>query len=263
MSNELAMKRYLYLSLIMLLCWSCTNLSKIPKISTFEEYRQLDSLKGISGSIAWILTPSLPAGLDLYTDIDLILKNKKDKELRRSFIYHFIKRNKEHINIYRDILPDFNEVIWFTFMGKKIDNYFFSRQWSEIGKEFSDLFTIENKKHNLIEYDEGSNNLSNLRELLHKTIEEYRSNDLYVQDLTNRNDALFAKDSIKDYLYPNYIVLHYNPIQGMDIACYNDLKNVDFSNTYFRSLADLFSQMCKKYKLINIYATVPVLKYRD
>lgn len=258
--------RYLYLLLLFapLYC-SCTSLYKVPKISSLEEYKQLDSVYTISGGIFAVLYSYHPA-FELYTDIDLILKNKTyrggGRELKRSFAYQFIKRNKEHLKIYRD-----NEVLWFTFMDSIIDHYAVSRQSSNLNRVGKGFFAVENKNHHLTAYyseenkDEDADKLSHLRELLHNTIEEYRTSGLYIHDLTNRREDSFGKETITDHMYPNYIVLHYNSTRGMDIMYYNDVSNVDFMNTYFRALADLFSQMCKEYKFKNIFATVPVLKY--
>lgn len=259
--------RYLYLLLLFapLYC-SCVSLSKVPKISSIEEYKQLDSTHNISEGIFAVLFSYHPA-FELYTDIDLILKNKTNRggrELKRSFTYQFIKHNKGHLKIYRD-----NEVLWFTFMDSIIDYYAMSRQSSNLNRVGRNFFAVENKNHHLTAYysdeskDEDADKISYLRELLHNTIEEYRTSNLYIHDLTNRSEDNFGEESVADYMYPNYIVLHYNSIRGMDIMYYNDLSNVDFMNTYFRALADLLSQMCKEYNLINIFATVPVLKYKE
>ena len=96
--------------------------------------------------------------------------------------------------------------------------------------------------------------MESFRKQLLKVAEDYYNTGQYTISFCD-TDGPYKK-------YPNYVVLHFDYIEGMEVLYYDsyNIDNIDFTNKYFRDLVDLFVEICRKNNLKKIIATVPVLK---
>ena len=228
-------------------CICCTSednpvptLIDVSKEYSLQEYRQIDTNGVVSETLGHIL---FGGGLApyIYTDIDLLVKNRKEILNDYPVFNEFISSNKENLKIYRD--PK-NNAIYATFLDTIIcSNYLENITPIYYTGGMRGFYAIEDADCNLTEYysgwQENDGVLRPLRESLHKIVERYANNSNYQLDMT--------KNMIYSQSYPNFIILQYDAVKGMEILIYDNLDKVDFFNQYFIDLADLFYSQCKEY----------------
>lgn len=254
------MKKCILLLILIGSTWCCSDslaqqyVYSNRKITTLEEYRQLDT-GGLFSSFVEFELDNCHYALYLYTDVDIVLKH-----MRPTIIAEFLKNNKENFKIYRDVI---NDGVLFYFLDSLIGAHGFNKERNVyLTYHLKNHFAVEDVNHNIIHFSgdhpkdmNGQDSLLlYMKQSLYDVVNKFRNSTEYEMDRS-------CYEEIFDYYYPNYVVLHYNALKGLDIMYFDELEYVDLCNTYFRTIRDLFSEMCKNYKLLNIFATVPVLKY--
>lgn len=249
--------------ILILICCSCTSYKltleerKLLKIHTLEDYRQLDSNRWIKDQM-WIYMFNSATG-DYFTDIDLLLKNKKElkkEDKFTSYFYYFMKLNKKNLKLYMDpadssIVCTFKDSIIFgKWLSEDLQRQLEISTYSNLRR----MFSVVDKHYRVITFykdDEDSKDvLKNLRVPLYDIF------DKYAKDPDWQIDTCYS--SWQRRTIRNDIILKYDPVYGMGIHKYCRLDNVTFRDEYFREIADLFEKLCKKYKLRTIYAWAPV-----
>ena len=249
-----------YLKLLFLL--SCIFLNKDIfcqnnrqlRVSDLKEYRQLDSNGQLSLSVTKILCNGYVAPV-IYTDIDILIKANSWAKDDWPQYYSFLTKNKKYFKVYRDIN---NNGIFVTYRDSIIGgNHIPKNVYIYPNSTLRNLFVTVDKHYNFESYQSDNSHkqkrLESFRKQLFKVAEYYYNTEQYSISFCE-TDGPYKK-------YPNYVVLHFDYKEGMDVLYYDNynIDDIELANKYFRDLADLFFDICKKNNLKKIIASVPVL----
>lgn len=231
------------------------QINRQRRVSDLREYRQLDSNGQLSFFITKILCNGHVAHL-IYTDVDILIKANRWAKDDWPQYYQFLTKNKKYFKVYRDIK---NNGISVTFKDSIIGGDLTPRNvYIYPNSSLRKLFVTVDKDYNFESYQSDNSRkqkkLESFRKQLLKVAEDYYNTGQYTISFCD-TDGPYKK-------YPNYVVLHFDYIEGMEVLYYDsyNIDNIDFTNKYFRDLVDLFVEICRKNNLKKIIATVPVLK---